>query len=152
MRTHSHSSTPKAYPRELTKPQTRTTPGTQIPYGASLFVVGVGWGLLPKTGVLRIVAEAAKKADLIDPAILLFSLMPILFFYAAFTTKWVFFRAELVQTLILSTFGVVINCVLLGAAMKYILEPTWSWPEVCICACVSVCGVCGRERVVCVWA
>jgi hypothetical protein len=65
------------------------TPRFQIPYGASLFVVGVGWGALPDSGVFRICSQAAKRADHIDPAILLFSLMPILFFYAAFTTKFV---------------------------------------------------------------
>eukprot|EP00035_Acanthoeca_spectabilis_P008333 m.152203 g.152203 ORF g.152203 m.152203 type:complete len:771 (+) comp14315_c0_seq2:522-2834(+) len=103
----------------------------KIPYLVWLYVVGLLWGSIPKDEgpSLGILALAADSASNLDPAVLLFTLLPIMMFYAAFTVKWVFFRAELVQILILGTFGVIISTGLTGAAMKYILEPEWSWPE-----------------------
>eukprot|EP00037_Helgoeca_nana_P026903 m.305584 g.305584 ORF g.305584 m.305584 type:complete len:775 (-) comp27346_c0_seq2:115-2439(-) len=103
----------------------------KIPYTVSLFIIGLLWGSIPSNDgpSLGILAMAADRAAALDAAVLLFTLLPIIMFYSAFNVKWVFFRTELAQTLILATVGVAICTGLTGVAMKYVLEPEWSWPE-----------------------
>eukprot|EP00038_Savillea_parva_P029979 m.74671 g.74671 ORF g.74671 m.74671 type:complete len:788 (+) comp8935_c0_seq1:338-2701(+) len=101
----------------------------KIPYTVTLFIVGLIWGSLPDDVNFHVLNLAASKAASLDAAVLLFTLLPIIMFYSAFTTQWVFFRTELVQTLILATFGVMICTGLTGVVMKYVLQPDWSWAE-----------------------
>ncbi|MDE1464234.1 cation:proton antiporter [Spartinivicinus poritis] len=105
--------------------------GTQMPYSVCLLVIGLGLGLIQRTGffaeysplldgTLKLVAE-------VDPHLILFLFLPTLIFESAFSLEVHLFRRIFAQIALLAVPGLIVATTLTAALAKWTFPWEWSW-------------------------
>ena len=103
-----------------------------IPYSVALLVVGLGLGLIQRTGVFE--QDFAFINDMlilvadIDPHLILWLFLPTLIFESAFALEVHLFRRIFSQIALLAVPGLLVATVLTAVLVKYVFPWDWSWP------------------------
>ncbi|GAQ89279.1 Na+/H+ antiporter [Klebsormidium nitens] len=102
---------------------------TPVPYTVALLMIGIILGALDQKlhNGLRTLGESIQIWANIEPGLILFIFLPALLFESSMSMEIHQVRKCLLQMSLLAGPGVLVNTVLLGAALKYAFPYSWSW-------------------------
>ena len=113
----------------LTRDALKNTP---IPYSVALLVIGLGFGLLQRSGFLTenipLLDQTVLMVADINPHLILFLFLPILIFESAFALEVHLFRRIFSQIAILAVPGLMVCTAITAVLVKYAFPWDWSWP------------------------
>ncbi|MCX4027037.1 cation:proton antiporter [Endozoicomonas sp. SM1973] len=105
--------------------------GTQMPYSVCLLVIGLGLGLIQRSGFFTEHSElldgTLKLVAEVDPHLILFLFLPTLIFESAFSLEVHLFRRIFAQIALLAVPGLIVATTLTAALAKWTFPWEWSW-------------------------
>ncbi len=105
--------------------------GTQIPYTVALLVIGLGMGLIHRTGFFveqtPMLAETLDLVVDVSPHLILFVFLPTLIFESAFAMEVHLFRRMFVQIAVLAVPGLIVATMLSAGLAQWAFPFEWSW-------------------------
>ncbi len=105
---------------------------TPIPYSVALLIVGLGLGLIQRSGffseAMPLLDESLQVVSSIDPHLILWLFLPTLIFESAFALEVHLFRRIFSQIALLAVPGLIVATVLTAVLVKYVFPWDWSWP------------------------
>ncbi|WP_163830807.1 cation:proton antiporter [Spartinivicinus ruber] len=105
--------------------------GTQMPYSVCLLVIGLGLGLIQRSGFftehIPLLDGTLKLVAEVDPHLILFLFLPTLIFESAFSLEVHLFRRIFAQIALLAVPGLIVATTLTAALAKWTFPWEWSW-------------------------
>lgn len=105
--------------------------GTQLPYSVCLLVIGLGLGLIQRSGFFTehslLLDETLQIVATVDPHLILFLFLPTLIFESAFALEVHLFRRIFAQIALLAVPGLIVATTLTAALAKWTFPWEWSW-------------------------
>lgn len=106
--------------------------GTSIPYTVTLLIIGLGLGLVQRTGFfgkyLPIISSTLNLVSDIEPHLILFVFLPTLIFESAFCMEVHLLRRMFGQIVILAIPGMIVAAIATAGLAKFLFPWGWSWP------------------------